>query len=508
MPNKNSIARNTIALYIRMLLSLIVSLYTARVVLDVLGINDYGIYISVGGIAGFISFINSALGNATTRFITYSLGTKNNFFLEKTFSTALSIHILLALIIIILGETIGLWFLHHKLVIPADRIVAATWVYHISIITVFFTITQVPFTASINAHEHMSIYAFTSILEALLKLFIVFLLNSFNYDKLILYSILYFSVTLFMLLFYRIYCLKYFPETHYHPQLSSKSIFKEISIFSSWSFLNAGGIALNAQGVLLLLNMFFSPAVVSARAISLQINGLAMQFSNNIRAAANPQIIKRYANRNYEDAKQLVLKTSQYSYLLMWFLALPIFFLADPILHLWLKTVPEYTTIFLRFVIIQSLFSTLQASFFTAFYAQGKLKINTLLSSLIYFVQFPIVYICFKFNCSPIILSIICLITDVILALVIQPMLLIRQLNYSKYDLIKVIYNCLKISLLSSIIPILLYQIIDCHSVGGFIVMGLTCTLSNIFIIWKMGIEDNLKLKILRNIKLTINKQH
>ena len=352
MPNKNSIAKNTIALYIRMLLSLIVSLYTARVVLDVLGINDYGIYISVGGIAGFISFINSALGNATTRFITYSLGTKNNFFLEKTFSTALSIHILLALIIIILGETIGLWFLHHKLVIPADRIVAATWVYHISIITVFFTITQVPFTASINAHEHMSIYAFTSILEALLKLFIVFLLNSFNYDKLILYSILYFSVTLFMLLFYRIYCLKYFPETHYHPQLSSKSIFKEISIFSSWSFLNAGGIALNAQGVLLLLNMFFSPAVVSARAISLQINGLAMQFSNNIRAAANPQIIKRYANRNYEDAKQLVLKTSQYSYLLMWFLALPIFFLADPILHLWLKTVPEYTTIFLRFVII------------------------------------------------------------------------------------------------------------------------------------------------------------
>lgn len=170
MTNKSSITKNTIALYIRMLFSLAVSLYASRIILDVLGVDDYGIYIAVGGIAGFISFINSALGNASTRFITFSLGTNNKLKMEETFSTALSVHIILAILIVILGETIGLWFLYHKMVIPDERLFAAVWVFHISIITVFFTITQVPFTASINAHEHMNIYAYASILESVLKL--------------------------------------------------------------------------------------------------------------------------------------------------------------------------------------------------------------------------------------------------------------------------------------------------------------------------------------------------
>ena len=371
MPTQNSIAKNTLFLYVRMLLSLTVSLYTSRVVLDVLGVDDYGIYIAVGGIAGFMSFVNSALGNASTRFIMFALGKDDRLNMEKTFSTSLTVHIILAFLIVVLGETVGLWFLHHKMVIPVERMSAAIWVYHVSIITAFFTITQVPFTATINAHEHMSVYAFASIIESILKLTIVFLLTVFQYDKLIVYSLLYFVVTLFMLMFYRVYCQRHFFETHYKPRLYDRNVFKEISVFSGWSLLNSSGIAFIGQGVLLLLNMFFAPAVVSARAISLQVNGLAMQFSNNFKAAANPQIVKRYANNEEDSAKSLVLKTAKYSCFLMWFLALPICLLASPLLHVWLKIVPPYAVSFIQFVAIQSLFSTLQSSLFMAFMQRG-----------------------------------------------------------------------------------------------------------------------------------------
>lgn len=489
-----------------MLFSLIVSLYASRIILDVLGIDDYGIYIAVGGIAGFMSFINSALGNASTRFITFSLGTNNKLKMEETFSTALSVHIILAILIIIIGETIGLWFLHHKMVIPEERLSAAIWVYHISIITVFFTITQVPFTASINAHEHMNIYAYASILESLLKLAIIFMLKIAQYDKLIIYSILYFIVTLLMLMFYRFYCYKHFPETHYNIKLYNKKIFKEISTFSGWSFLNSGGIALNVQGILLLLNIFFSPAVVSARAISLQANGLAMQFSNNFRAAANPQIIKRYANNENDNAKRLVLQTAKYSYLLMWLLTLPICFLANPLLHLWLKVVPPYTIIFLQLAVIQSLFSTLNSSLFMAFYAKGFLKINTLITTFIYFAQFPIVYIFFKLGYSPITLSIACLITDIILGVIIQPILLIKLLNYSWEDLLKVFVPCLKISLLSTILPIILYHIFNISTILEYLLLGIICTICSLLSIWQYGLEIEMRQKIKRKVLNYIHK--
>lgn len=506
MKPSHSIAKNTIALYIRMLFSLLISLYTSRVILDVLGINDYGIYIAVGGIAGFMSFINSALGNASTRFITFSLGSKNQDKMTKTFSTALSIHIILAILIFILGETVGLWFLHHKMVIAPERMDAALWVYHISILTALFTITQVPFTASINAHEHMTIYAYASIIESILKLSIVYLLTLFKYDKLILYSTLYFIITLLMLSFYRVYCLKKFPETHYNPKLYDKDIFKEISSFSGWSFLNSGGIALNVQGVLLLLNMFFSPAIVSARAISLQVNGLAMQFSNNFRSAANPQIIKRYANKEYDKAKSLVLSTAKYSYFLMWIITLPTCFLTSPLLELWLKVVPPYTTIFLQLAVLQSLFSTLNSSLFMAFYANGRLKINTLFTTFIYFAQFPIVYVLFKMGFSPISLSITCLITDFILGIIVQPVLLVKLLNYSPKEIYIALMPCFKISLLSASFPTIIFLSFNINTFIEYLLLALICLLCSAGAMWKFGIEKEVKNKITHKIKCYISK--
>lgn len=504
MVTQNSIAKNMFFLYVRMLLSLVVSLYTARVVLDILGVDDYGVYIAVGGIAGFMSFVNSALGNASTRFITFALGRYDKLNMEKTFSTALTIHIILALLIVAFGETVGLWFLHHKMVIPTERMSAAIWVYHVSIITAFFTITQVPFTATINAHEHMSVYAFASIIESILKLTIVFLLTVFEYDKLIVYSLLYFAVTLLMLMFYRFYCQKHFFEAHYNPRLYDCCIFKEISIFSGWSFLSASGIALNGQGVLLLLNMFFAPAVVSARAISLQVNGLAMQFSNNFRAAANPQIVKRYANNEKDSAKLLLLKTTKYSYLLMLVLTLPICLLASPLLHAWLKVVPPYAVLFLQFVAIQSLFSTLQSSFFMAFYAHGRLKLNTVLTTLIYFIQFPVVYILFKFGYSPVSLSIACLLTDILLGVVLQPILLNRMLGYSLHDLLQVFIPCIKISFFSIILPFIFYYLVDIHTIIGFFIVGFTCVVSVVLSAWIWGLEEDIQLKISRKIRIYI----
>ena len=501
MSTQNSIAKNTLFLYVRMLLSLTVSLYTARVVLDVLGVDDYGIYIAVGGIAGFMSFVNSALGNASTRFIMFALGKDDRLNMEKTFSTSLTVHIILAFLIVVLGETVGLWFLHHKMVIPVERMSAAIWVYHVSIITAFFTITQVPFTATINAHEHMSVYAFASIIESILKLTIVFLLTVFQYDKLIVYSLLYFAVTLFMLMFYRFYCQRHFFETHYKPRLYDRNVFKEISVFSGWSLLNSSGIAFIGQGVLLLLNMFFAPAVVSARAISLQVNGLAMQFSNNFKAAANPQIVKRYANNEEDSAKSLVLKTAKYSCFLMWFLALPICLLASPLLHVWLKIVPPYTVLFIQFVAIQSLFSTLQSSLFMAFYAKGRLKINTILTTLIYFIQFIVVYILFELGYSPISLSIASLLTDVLLGVVLQPILLNRMLGYSLPDLLQVFIPCVKISFFSAILPLILYCLVDVHTIIGFFIIGFSCVVSISLTVWTYGLEEEIRVKISEKIR-------
>ena len=325
--NNKRIAKNTMFLYFRMMITMVISLYTSRVVLQVLGVDDYGIYKSVGGIVGFLGFVNSALSTGSSRFITYGLGEGDYAKLKKIFNTTLTGHILLAIIIIVVAEFLGYWFLHHKLIIPPERMEAAVWVFHISIFTVFFTLTQVPYNACIIAHENMKIFAYVSIIDAVCKLLIVYMLLIGQIDKLILYASLHCLLQISIIIFYRLYCTKRYKETHLKLGIDKK-VFKEIVGFSGWSLFANSAIALNNQGILILLNMFFAPAVVAARSISIQVEMTAYHFMTNFQTATMPQIVKRYAQKDYDGSKRLLLNMTKYSFFLMLLLAVPIFFSA------------------------------------------------------------------------------------------------------------------------------------------------------------------------------------
>lgn len=500
MSSNKTIAKNTIYLYVRMLFTMFISLYTSRIILQKLGVDDYGIYQTVGGIVGFLSFINSALATGSSRFITYSLGENNLIKLKKTFATTLNIHIVLAIIIVILAESIGLWFLYNKIVIPVDRFSAAVYVYHLSILTAVFTLTQVPYNATIIAHEKMSIFAYVSILEVSLKLAICYTLTIGDLDKLKLYATLILAVQVGLMIFYRIYCKKQFEEARFSLSFDKK-IFKEISGFSGWSLFASSSIALNSQGILILLNMFFTPAVVAARAISLQVNMAASQFVNNFRTAVNPQIVKRLASGDIDGSHKLLLTSTKYSYFLMLCLCLPICLLAYPLLHFWLGIVPDYATIFLQLIIIQSLFQVFDTSFYTALYAMGRLKENALLSPTLGLIRFPIIYILFKMGYSPVALSWASLITYMILGLIIKPILIVKIAQYTIKDIWEVFRPCFVVTLVSLPIPIYLCSKIDCIQFWNFILCCFITVLIVILSVCFLGIDKNTRIKGINYIK-------
>ncbi len=469
LSSNKTIAKNTIFLYIRMLFVMLVALFTSRVILQKLGIDDYGIYQTVGGIVGLLSFINSALSSGSSRFLTYELGRNDKDRLQRTFSTTLTIHIIIAAIIVLIAETAGLWFLYNKLLIPLDRMDAAIYVFHVSILTAVFSLTQVPYNASIISHERMAVFAYIGIVEVLSKLAILYLLDIGSYDKLKLYATLLFIVQVSLMLFYRFYCQRHFVETVFRLSID-RQILKPIASFSAWSLFANGAIALNSQGILMLLNIFFSPAVVTARAISIQVNMAATQLITNFRAAVNPQIVKKYAIEDYNGSKQLLLSSTKYSYYLTLLICLPIYLLAEPLLTFWLGVVPEYTVVFVQIIIIQSLFQVFDTSFYTALYAKGCLRENALISPTLMFLQFPLIYVLFKLGYSPLILSWANLILYVILGLIVKPILLIKFVNYKWHEISCVFKSCLKVTLIALPLPVLfIYNInINLLNLGEF----------------------------------------
>lgn len=460
MSSNKTIAKNTILLYIRMIFTMLVSLFTSRVVLTKLGVEDYGIYQVVGGIVGMLSFLNGALSTGSSRFLTFALGKNDKDNLSKTFSTTLSIHIVLALLIAFLAETIGLWFFYHKLEIPDERMFAASVAYHLSILTSLISITQVPYGAVIIAHEKMDIYAYMSIIDVILKLAIVYLLSISPWDKLIFYATLLCIIQISIALFYRIFCIRNFEESRY-KFIYDKRILKEISKFSGWSLFANLSAALNGQGTTIITNMFFSPSVVAARAIALQVNMAATQLVNNFRTAVNPQIVKRYAAGDKIGSRDLLLNSTKYSFYLMYIVAVPIILLAQPLLQIWLGQVPEYSVIFLQLVVIESLFSVFDTSLYTALYVKGQLKQNALISPLIGFIRFPIVYLLFKKGFSPIALSWAGIVSAAILGLIIKPILIHKIAHYPQKKIIQLFTDCSKVVLLSAPIIYILYQLLE-----------------------------------------------
>jgi len=500
-----TIAKNTIFLYFRMMLTMVISLYTSRVVLQILGVDDYGIYQAVGGIVGFLSFLNNALSTGSSRFITYGLGENDPQKIKNIFSTTLSSHVCLAFLIVVLAETIGLWFLHNKLVVAPERIGAAEFVFHLSILTAFFSLTQVPYSACIIAHEKMGVYAYVSVVEASLKLAIVYLLTIGDFDKLKLYALMLCAIQVGIIVFYRIYCVRNFTEAKFRL-FFDRTLFKEIAGFSGWSLFANCAIALNNQGILVLLNMFFSPAVVAARAISLQVNAAANQFVASFQIAANPQIVKRYAAKDYEGSKQLLLQTTKFSFYLMLLFSLPICLGAKQLLMIWLKNVPEYTVIFLQLVIIQSLFCVFDTSFYRALYAKGRLKENALISPTLGFIQFPLVYILFRLGYSPIALSWASLIIYFLVGVIIKPILVIKIVEYRWRDIFSVFLPCFRVVVCSLPVPLLMYYYFDDETIVSFVVIVLISAFSVLVSTWCVGMDKMMKKKVVGIIRKKIGK--
>ena len=398
--NNKRIAKNTLLLYIRMFLIIIVGLYTSRIVLNTLGVTDYGIYNVVGGIVSMLAFLNSAMVAASQRFISFELGIGNLEKLKKVFCTSVSIHIALAVIILLIAESIGLWFVNTHLNIPLERMTAANWVYQCSILTLILTVVSVPYNSCIVAHEHMKAFAYVSIVEAVLKLLIVYILLVENVDKLILYAILVASVALIVRIIYGIYCKRHFEECSYRFVFNRK-LFKEMFAFAGWSVIGNLGFSFKDQGSNIILNLFFGTAVNAARGIAMQVNGILSNFSNNFTMALNPQITKQYAAGDVESSMKLVYAGCRYSFYLLLLITIPVMINREYLLKLWLGNVPEYTSQFLMLVLISTLINVMASPIVTALQATGRIKVFQITICIIMLSELPLAYLILKNGGKP-----------------------------------------------------------------------------------------------------------
>ena len=398
--NTKRIAKNTLLLYFRMMISMGVSLYTSRVVLATLGIEDFGVLGVVGGVVAMFSFINASMSGSTSRFLTFALGEEDLVKVKKTFSTALTIHFLIALLIFILAETVGLWFFENKLEINPDRMDAARIVFHLSVVSAMIGIVLVPYNAIIMAYERMSVYAYIEILNVLLKLGCVFLLLVGNFDKLIFYTILIFSVSVIISVICVLYCLKHFEGSKYKFEWDKKTMYPMLS-FSGWDLYGNLSVIARTQGVNLLLNVFFGVILNAANSIAMQVQGAVLSFAYNIITAARPQIVKSYAAKNYQYTKTIVLNATKYIYLLLLLLSLPLILEMNFVLNLWLKNVPQYAVSFCRLTLLFNFFSTMSIIVVSAVHATGNNKRPSLINGSLYLAVIPVTYIAFKLDGIP-----------------------------------------------------------------------------------------------------------
>jgi len=468
--DKRRIAKNTLFLYIRMLIIMAVSLFTQRVVLDKLGASDYGIYAAVGGVVAMLGFLNGTLSTGTSRFLTFELGKGDLNKLKNTFSTAFYTHLILAAIVVVVLLTGGVWFVEHKLIIPEERLSAAIWVLVISVFTTFVSITQVPYTSVIIAHENMSIYAYIGLFEAAAKLGIVYLLSLASWDKLIFYAALVAFVQIVIAVFYRFYCARHYEESHLLRRFD-KPIFKEMMSFSGWSLIANFSQVLGTQGLTVVMNMFFNPVIIAAQQIGNQINAAIYQFRSNFVTAINPQIIKLYAVGEYAESRKLTLETSIYVFDLMLLLSLPIIVLMDPILNLWLVEVPDYAVIFSQWILGAHLFGTYALMLYTPMMASGRLKENSYATVFVTIFGVVGLYFILKAGGGVMWVQYFTLFTTLAYSYVVKPIIVCKHIPDYKWEYLLInTWQMVKVALFPVAISILIYKF---WPVSGFWIMVL-----------------------------------
>lgn len=449
------LAKNTMFLYFRMIFIMAVTLYTSRVVLRVLGVEDFGIFNVVAGVVAMFGFLNSSMSATTQRFISFSLG-RGDDNLNKVFSTCVLTHALIALGVLVLVESVGLWFLYNKMIIPEVRMDAAFWVFQFSALSTVVTVMSIPFNADIIAHEKMSAFAYISIVEVCLKLLIVFLLDVGNIDKLVLYGFLLLLVQCGIFLTYMGYCLRHFKESRFRF-VYEKKLFSEVFSFAGWNLWGYLASILYTQGLNILLNVFFGPVVNAARGLANQVDGAIRLFASNFQMAINPQIVKTYAAKDLESMHKLVFRSSKFSFFLLLALSLPVMIEAPMILRLWLSTVPDWTASFLRLMLVVVIVDSVANPLMTSAAATGRIKLYQSVLGGIQLLIVPVAYVVLRMGGEPnsvfVVHICICLIAFAVRLFIVRGMI---GLSIKKY-LMEVCVKSGVVTVVATVLPLTLY---------------------------------------------------
>lgn len=502
--NNKRLAKNTLILYFRTIVILAISLYTSRVILQVLGVEDYGIYNVVGGVVALFAIISQTMIGATQRYLTFELGKKENNHSREIFSTALTIHISLALILLFLFETVGLWFVNNELNIATSRMVATNWIYQFSIITFTLHIIRIPFEASIIAHEKMSFFAYINMLEAILKLIILYLIPLCAFDLLVQYGCYILLIALLAFAFYFFYSKRHFSEISF-VFVHDKSYYTNMFSFAGYNFLASASGVLTRQGLSIMLNIFFGVTVNAAKGIAEQVNGAVTKFVNDFMLALNPQITKAYAGGDINYTMSLVYRGSKFSFYLLLLLGLPVFIEAPFILSIWLNTVPEYTVVFVRWTIATAMLGTFANSVSTCGMASGDIKRLSIWSGSLRLLILPIAYVYLRNGMSvEYVFSISFFITFFLVFVRLQ--IVCNQVHVSPWIFIKdVIGKCLFIGTLTySLGYAWHYLFFTTISFPKLIIEVLLITLTTILILIWLGLRTSERKLILDFIKVKI----
>lgn len=492
-----------------MLFLMLIGLYTSRVILYSLGVEDYGIYNVVGGVVSMFTMISGALSASISRFITFELGSGNLENLKTVFSSSVTIQILLSLFFVILAETIGLWFVNTKLVIAPSRIVAANWVYQFSIITFVINLISIPYNAEIIAHEKMSVFAYISIVDGIGKLIVAWAIVLTSIDKLIMYGFLLMLIALIVRIIYSIYCRRYFPECSFKFVLD-RQLLQRMFNFAGWNLIGATSAVCRDHGGNIVINLFCGTAINGARAIAIQVNTIIQGFVYNFQTAMNPQIIKSYASENREYMMKLVFQGAKFSYYILFIIALPIFVNTDYILALWLKVVPEHTSNFLRLVLLFSLMESLSGPLMTAMYATERIRNYQIVVGFIQLINLPLSYLFLDWGYPSEIVFVIAIILSIV-ALIARLIMLkpLVSISISSF-MVRVLLNVMLITLSSSILPLLMSLYIKqsfCQFIFS-IFLGLVCSVLSILYLGCSNSEREIIYKYVWKIFYKIKFSH
>lgn len=502
--NENKrIAKNSVLLYFRMFVMVIISLYTSRVVLQTLGVEDFGIYNVVGGVITFLSFLTGSLASASARFITFSLGKGDMDELKNTFGNIVKIHLLFSVIVLIISETVGLWFVMTQLNIPEARETAAMWVYQLSIFAAIGSLIWAPYNAAIIAHEKMSAFAYLTLADAVLKLAAVFMLVYTPYDKLVFYAVYICLIQMFDFMVYIVYCNRKFEETRgLSLKNTDKKLFREIFGYAGWTMNGNLAVFGYTQGLNILLNIFFNPAVNAARGIAVQVQNIVNNFCINFQMAINPQLTKNYAAGNLERMHTLIIASSKYSFFLLLLICLPLAIEAETVLKWWLGDFPEHTVSFLRLVLAVSILYCFSNPIITAVHATGKLKKFQIYEGTALLMIVPVAYMALKIpGMKPEIVFgihiVIEILTQYIRLKIVLPMIGMDIKRYFR----EVVAPVLKVAVVAPVIPLAVYIKVPMGEITSFLAIGTLCVVSVGVSSFVMGCNDREKNVITSRIR-------